>query len=400
MKIAVFHNLPSGGAKRALHGFVRHLAASGHAVDVFIPSTADESFLPLRGLANKVETFPVRATLKGLVLSTLRYLPPVRCSRADLEWAERDIAGKINAGGYEIVLVEQDQFTMSPFILKYLKGPAIYFCQQPSRLGDGLELRLSWHPEGHGQGGWWERRVVRGYVTARINRMDAHIASFGSHILVNSYFSREAVLRAYGLNSFVCYLGVDTETFRPLHHPRGDYVFSVGACTRLKGYDFLIRALGRVRGTIRPRLVVASNVVDVNWKAHLERLATQHGVALEIKTFPSDAELVRLYNRALLFVYAPYLEPFGLAVLEAMACGTVVVAVKEGGVRESVSHGETGLLTERDEGMFGETVTEFLLDETRRRSTGERAIGAVRAFWTLEHAGERLLHHIRRVMGE
>ena len=399
MKIAVFHNLPSGGAKRALHGFVRYLVASGHAVDVFIPSTADESFLPLRGLANNVEIFPVRNTLKGLVLSTLRYLPPVRCSRADLEWTERDIARKINGGGYGVVLVEQDQFTMSPFILKYLKGPAIYFCQQPSRLGEALEERLPGQSEGQRRGPRWARALRRGYVAARINRMDANNAAFGSYILVNSCFSRETVLRAYGLNSFVCYLGVDTQTFRPLPLPNGEYVLSVGACTRLKGYDFLIRALGRVRATVRPRLVVVSNVVDRPWRGHLERLAAQHGVALEVKTLPSDAELVQIYNGAKLFVYAPYLEPFGLAVLEAMACGTVVVAVKEGGVRESVSHDETGFLTERDEGMFAETVTGLLSDEARRRVMGEHAIRAVREFWTLEHAGDRLFHHIRRVVG-
>lgn len=399
MKIAVFHNLPSGGAKRALHGFVRYLAASGHAVDVFIPSTADESFLPLRGLANKVEVFPVRTTLRGLVLSTLRYLPPVRCSRADLEWTQRDMAREINGGGYEVVLVEQDQFTMSPFILKYLKAPAIYFCQQPSRLGEAMEKHLAWQTGGHGRGARWARALVRGYVTARINRTDSNNASFGSYILVNSCFSREAVLRAYGLNSFVCYLGVDTETFRPVSLPRGDYVLSVGACTWLKGYDFILRALSRIRATIRPRLVLVSNVVDRPWQGYLERLATQHGVALEIKTLPSDRELVQIYNGAKLFVYAPYLEPFGLAALEAMACGTVVVGVKEGGVRESVSHDETGFLTERDEGMFAETVTGLLSDEAGRQSMGEKAIRAVREFWTLQHAGERLLHHIRRVVG-
>jgi len=47
MKIAVFHNLPSGGAKRALYSFVKYLTKSGHLVDVFVPSTADETFFTI-----------------------------------------------------------------------------------------------------------------------------------------------------------------------------------------------------------------------------------------------------------------------------------------------------------------------------------------------------------------
>jgi glycosyltransferase involved in cell wall biosynthesis len=43
-----------------------------------------------------------------------------------------------------------------------------------------------------------------------------------------------------------------------------------------------------------------------------------------------------------------------------MACGTPVVAVKEGGVRESVMHDKTGILTQRDENMFAQAVMDLL----------------------------------------
>jgi len=110
---------------------------------------------------------------------------------------------------------------------------------------------------------------------------------------------------------------------------------------------------------------------------------------------PGDEVLVQLHNRAKVFLYAPYLEPFGLAPLEAMACGTPVIAVKEGGVRESVVHNETGILTERDETMFAKAITELLLDEKRRQHMGQRAVEVVHDFWTLEHAGERLLWYLK-----
>src|SRR5229473_3089346 len=47
MKIAIWHNLPSGGGKRALYDHVRGLVARGHEVEGWCPPTADRSYLPL-----------------------------------------------------------------------------------------------------------------------------------------------------------------------------------------------------------------------------------------------------------------------------------------------------------------------------------------------------------------
>jgi len=81
-----------------------------------------------------------------------------------------------------------------------------------------------------------------------------------------------------------------------------------------------------------------------------------------------------------------------------MACGTPVIVVKEGGVRESIIHNETGILTERDENMFGEAVTKLILDKEKRQKIAQRGIESIHNFWILEHAGERLLKHLNRVM--
>jgi hypothetical protein len=47
VKIAVWHNLPSGGGKRALYDHVTGLLARGHTVESWCPPTADQDFLPL-----------------------------------------------------------------------------------------------------------------------------------------------------------------------------------------------------------------------------------------------------------------------------------------------------------------------------------------------------------------
>jgi glycosyltransferase involved in cell wall biosynthesis len=393
MKIAVFHNLPSGGAKRALYGLVKYLIRKGCSVDVFIPSTANETFLPLKQFAKNVVALPVRKTPIGLMRSTIHYILPVRISLADLEETQKKLAAIINRSEYDVVFVEQDRYTMSPFILKYLTKPYIYYCQQPCRSSDAVLTQLSKEVDIN----VW-KMVWRRYTTPKLDHIDKENASFAKVVLTNSYFSREAILRAYGLNSFVSYLGVDTEIFRPLNIKRDPYVLSVGSLTPAKGFEFIIKSLSLVEERIRPSFVVVGNVVWEPWKAYLKKLAAQKGVKLEIKTLIDDSELVKLYNGAHLCVYAPYLEPFGLVSLEAMACGTPVVAVKEGGVRESIIHKETGLLTERDEVVFAEAITELLLDGKRRLNMGQKSIEVVRDFWTLEHAGERLLQHLERAI--
>lgn len=395
MKIAVFHNLPSGGAKRALYGLVKYLTKVGCSVDVFVPSTANETFLPLKQFARNVTVLPVRKTPVGFLKSSIRYILPIRCSLADLEETQKRLAAIINSGEeYDVVFVEQDKYTMSPFILKYLNKPHLYYCPQPLRSNEAVLIQLSKNVDTLNV---W-REIWRRYSIPRLTRIDKENASFAKVILTNSYFSREAILRTYGMNSFVSYLGVDTEIFRPLNTKTGSYVISVGSISPAKGFDFIIRSLSLVEKKIRPRFVIIGNTFRKSWRLYLEKLAEQREVKLEIKTLVDDSELVKFYNQARLCVYAPYLEPFGLVPLEAMACGTPVIAVKEGGVRESIVHNENGWLTERDEQEFAQAVTQFLLDEDKHQSIRQKALEKIQDFWTMQHAVQRMLHHLERAI--
>ncbi len=409
MKIAVFHNLPSGGAKRALYGYVDYLTRNGHTVDVFVPSTANENYLPLENVASSVTVFPIKKSFFGSKLSNLRYLLWVKSSPNDHEKTQMEIAEHINNKDYDVVFSEQDMYTLSPYFLKYIKKPAVYYCPQPSRYHDAI-LKVVEKRAGDKQKGLKNliEKVKHWYAVELETKIDAYNASFSNYILSNSYFSRESLLRNYGLDSFVSYLGVDTELFKPLNLSQKEskegehekefeknFVISVGTCKPAKGYDFLIKSLGLVKPEIRPKLVIVSNASDTQWINYLKDLALKSSVELEIKDMIDDKELVELYNQAKLALYAPHLEPFGLVPLEAMACGTPVVGIKEGGVRESVIHNKTGLLTERDELAFARATTELLLNHGKREEMGKNGIELVQNFWTLDHAGKRLEKHLK-----
>lgn len=236
MRIAVYHDLPSGGAKRALHAQVRELVALGHTVDVFVPSTAEERFLPLAGVASAVRVFDLPAppererALRG------------RASPLDaLRWArhllrlfglERRIAGAIDAGGYDVALVHPSQFTQAPSILRRLRTPSLYYCHEPLRAA--YESRIA-------------PGAVRLAVRQTIGRVDRAAVRSATLVAVNSRFTAGNVRRVYGIEPRLAYLGVDRAAFEPDPEPGrvGDHVLTVGALHPLKGIPFLVEEIGR-----------------------------------------------------------------------------------------------------------------------------------------------------------
>jgi glycosyltransferase involved in cell wall biosynthesis len=285
---------------------------------------------------------------------------------------------------------------MAPFFLKYVKKPTIYYCQQPPRTEAILKIVSKAIQK--------DKKSLKDKIFYTIDKraykrelkIDKQNTFSAKYILANSYFSRESILKTYGLNSFVSYLGIDTNIFKPIKTRNEDFVLSVGTCTPSKGHDFIIRSLSLIEAKIRPNFVLVSNVSDIEWENYLKELAIKCNVNLEIMKLIEDKQLVELYNMANIVVYAPYLEPFGLVPIESMGCGTPVVGIKEGGVRETVIHNETGLLTERDENQFAEAVKKIMKNESKLHKMSRNSLEIVNKLWTLEQAGKRLENHLNR----
>ena len=404
LNIAVFHNLPSGGAKRSLYTYIKYLVQQGHVVDVFIPETANEEYLPLEPIASNLIKFNVKKSFfREQIYSIFSYVPAIirRVSVNNVMKSEKEIAQMLNDSGYDIVYCEQDQFTMTPAILKYLTKPSVYYCQQPIRK-DKILTVVNNQKE---KIGFFNHPIIKPFAEYFINYIekkdyerDQELAEYSTNLLANSYFSHESILKQYGKNAHVSYIGVDTDMFKPLNLERENFVLSVGTCIPPKGYDFLIKSIGHIPEDERPELVIVGNSGDERWVEFLNELAEERKVKLDILSKIPDDDLVDLYNRAKLVVYAPYLEPFGYVPVEAMSCGTPVVGVKEGGVRESVLHNRTGLLTQRDEEDFARAIIKLSNDKELWERFSANGIKYVRSYWTLEHAGERLLTHMYRIL--
>jgi glycogen synthase len=133
-------------------------------------------------------------------------------------------------------------------------------------------------------------------------------------------------------------LGVDPE--RP-------YVLFVGRITRQKGIIHLVRAIRHLNPGFQ--IVLCAGAPDTpeiatEMQQAVAAAREHHGEIVWIEKMVTRPEAISLYSGASVFVCPSIYEPFGIINLEAMACGTPVVASAVGGIKEVVVDGETGFL--------------------------------------------------------
>ena len=402
MRIAVWHNLPSGGGRRALYDHVRGLVSRGHTVEAWCPPTADRAFLPFgpevrEHVVDLVWPTPWRRSDEWqITLGTERSL-------AAMDDHCRQCAAEIDAGGFDVLFANSCMLFRTNPIGRFTQTPAVLYLQEPMRRLYEAQPVLPWLARPRGAWSPWRPSTYRSTFVdirkLRNNRVQAreeasNAASF-RRILVNSYFSRESVLRAYGLDSSVCYLGVNIEHFTDKGLPRRTDVVSLGSITREKNLAFCIEGIAAIAAP-RPRLVWIGNIADNGYLGEMRQLAAARHVEFEAMIRVSDDTVLNVLNRAAVMVYAPRLEPFGLAPLEANACGVPVVAVAEGGVRETVIDGVNGLLVPHDPAAMGAAVARLLRAPALARQLGANARQVVEERWGLASATDRIEQELAR----
>lgn len=315
-------------------------------------------------------------------------------------------AAEINAGEFDVLFAHPCRYLRVTAIVRCVKMPTALYLQEPYRALYEAAPRLPWLALPPQPGLAWTPRAIKrslkDLVRIQALRLQAREeyanASAFDQILVNSCFSRESVLRTYGLEARVCYPGITTEQFRPLGLPRDRTVVGLGAIDRSKGVDTAIRAVATIPEVQRPELLWIGNYSNPVYQGEVETLAKSLSVKLVTRVSVSDEELVDVLNRAAVLIYTSRLEPFGIAPLEANACATPVVAVAEGGIRETIVEGVNGFLVpERRPELIGRALARVLGDPEGARALGERARAHVVDNWRWERSVacvEDCLHEI------
>ena len=399
LRIALFHNAPSGGAKRAIYEWTRRLVTNHH-IDVYTLSSADHDFCDIRPFVqqHRVFDFAPRKLFNspwGRVNQLQRWHDLDELTRLG-----QTIADAINAGNYDVVFAHTCLFTFIPAFLQFVRIPTIYYLHEP--FGRTFTRHIE-RPYDKGDG--WRNTLDRLDPFIKLYKRRLYKMQLGSllqttRLLANSHFTREHMKTAFGLDTRVCHLGVDLANFRPVPDVgKEEFVLSVGELSPRKGFDFLVEGLGHIPTVERPTLKLACNMVNSSERDYVEKLAIQNGVDLQVLIGLDTSELAVQYSKARLCVYAPVLEPFGLVPLEAMACGTPVVGVREGGVQESVVHKHTGLLVERDPIQFAAAVQHLLSSPTLASEYGRNGREHVLCKWSWDRAVARLENHLMSCAG-
>ena len=394
MKIAVFHNIPSGGAKRALFEWIHRLTGE-HTLDVYSLSTADHSFCDVRPFASqhRVFEFSPRSLFKR-PFGRLNQFQRWR-DLGDLKQLNRRIAEQINQGGYDVVFANTCIYTFIPALLQYIRVPSVYYLHEPFGSSFYRGFERPYLKKGNPREGMNRLDPLIGLYHWRLDFIQERSVRGATRLLSNSKFTRDRIQQEYGADAAFSPYGVDLKGFHPVKgFLRENYVVSVGELSPRKGFDFVVKSLGTIPVEQRPPLKLACNMVHSDELAYIKDLAERNGVQLEVLVNQDMDQLRELYNRARLCVYAPVMEPFGLVPLEAMACGVPVVGVLEGGVLESVVHGLTGLLVERDAQKFGAATLQLLTNRDLAETYGRNGREHVLKNWTWERSVSILESHL------
>ena len=186
-----------------------------------------------------------------------------------------------------------------------------------------------------------------------LSRLERHNARQAEGVLATSAYCREAIVRHYGVPAERIRLvpeGIDLERWQRAaeQEPRasdGATILCVARQYPRKHVADLLRAMPIVRRAVpRARAVI---VGDGPEHAALRGLAGQLGLgpaAQLLGSLPDDEQVARLYRHAVVFCLPSVQEGFGIVLLEAMASGLPIVAVRAAAIPEVVPERQAGVL--------------------------------------------------------
>lgn len=174
----------------------------------------------------------------------------------------------------------------------------------------------------------------------------------------------------------IIHVGVDTQLFRPIpsadkYLTKGDFkILTAARLHKYKGLRYLIEAIEIVRKEIPDiHLYIAGKGDDEqNLKILVERLHLNDTVTFLRSTIPNH-KMPALYAECDVYVQPSVIEPYGIAVVEAMACGKPVVGTRVGGMMDTIDE-ETGFLAEPRNSPRIAKYIKILNDENKRKRMG------------------------------
>lgn len=301
----------TGGSELVVREILQHVDADLYALIDF-ESTNPESYLYRRSIGT---TFLQR--LPGARKGVQKYLPllPLAIEQLDLQ-------------GYDVILSSSHAVAKG-----VITGPSqlhVCYCHTPMRYAWDLTfdyLRSSRLGRG------WVSAPTR-YLLHRLRQWDVISANRVDYFIANSRHTARRIWRCYRRRAEVIYPPVQVERF-PFRADKEDFYLTVSRLVSYKKVSLIVQAFNQS----------GRSLVVIGGGPELEQLRQMARPNVQILGPQPDAVVEDYMARAKAFVYAAC-EDFGIAPVEAQACGTPVIAYGAGGALETVrdlqQHPETG----------------------------------------------------------
>jgi glycosyltransferase involved in cell wall biosynthesis len=325
----------TGGSELVVREILHHIDADLYALIDF-ESSNPESYLYKRQIGRTfLQHFPYAHN------GIQKYLPlwPLAIEQLDLRQ-------------YDVIL--SSSHAVAKGVLTTADQLHICYCHSPMRYAWDLTFDYLRHSKlGSGLAGWVTR-----YLLHRLRQWDVLSANRVDYFIANSQYTSRRIWRCYRREATVIYPPVNIEEFPFLPH-KEDFYLTVSRLVSYKQVSLIVKAFNQLK---RP-LVVIGTGDEMN---KIREIANPN---IQILGWQSDDVVKKYMASAKAFVYAAC-EDFGIALVEAQACGTPVIAYGAGGALETVrdirSSGDTGtgiFFTRQTEEALVEAVEKFEMQE-------------------------------------
>jgi len=336
MKIAIVHDYLKeyGGAERVLETFLEIWPDADIYTTVFLPEFAG----PHKGRVEKwnVKTsFLQYVPFKAKLISMFRFV--ALCVFKSFDLSKYDLVITSTAGTY----------TSPNFVKVGKRALLINYCHTPPRYLYGYPVANDW------KSNWFRRTLlVMGKIPMFfLRKLDFKAAQLPDYIIANSNEVASRIKKFYKRDSTIIYPPVEIPNIS-LPMRKENYYLIGGRVSRHKGHDIAIKAFTKLG---LPLKVFGGTFASYG----LDQFKKFAGKNIEFLGEVSESDKWKLMSGAKAFIFPSEQEDFGIIPVEAMAVGTPIIALNQGGVKETVINGKTGL-------FFNERTPEALVEAVEK----------------------------------